>query len=91
MFCALLLVGMVPTLADDDRIEAAQARDTRSDWTCSATLLHGDAGWDDYAELWADGRGAGCFEADLSKDRSDTATAVHFHANARNHTGFIRA
>ncbi|MBT8459929.1 MAG: hypothetical protein HKP37_12205 [Boseongicola sp.] len=38
--------------ADDASIENVTARASGSDWSFSVTLLHGDTGWDDYADGW---------------------------------------
>ncbi len=38
--------------ADDAEIQSAKASPSGSGWTFSVTLLHGDTGWDDYADGW---------------------------------------
>ena len=39
-------------LADPAVVESASAALSGSTWTVSATLSHGDTGWDDYADGW---------------------------------------
>ena len=39
-------------LADPAVVEDASATRVGSAWTISATLSHGDTGWDDYADGW---------------------------------------
>ena len=39
-------------LADDAKIEAVKAARSGGSWNFSVTLLHGDTGWDDYADGW---------------------------------------
>lgn len=49
---ALAIVAPTALLADDASIESATARASGTDWVFSVTLLHGDTGWDDYADGW---------------------------------------
>ena len=49
---ALILLLATPSFADDATIEAAEARASGDTWSFSVTLLHGDTGWDDYADGW---------------------------------------
>lgn len=49
---ALGLALAAPSFADEATIENATARASGDDWTFSVTLLHGDTGWDDYADGW---------------------------------------
>lgn len=39
-------------IADPAVVEDASATSAGSGWTISATLSHGDTGWDDYADGW---------------------------------------
>lgn len=48
----LLVAGFAPAMSDDATIEAVSAKPAGNTWTFSVTLLHGDTGWDDYADGW---------------------------------------
>ena len=41
-----------PAVADPAVVEGASANLAGGTWTFSATLSHGDTGWDDYADGW---------------------------------------
>lgn len=47
---ALLLAA--PALADPAEVVGATAERAGGSWTVTATLRHGDTGWDDYADGW---------------------------------------
>lgn len=47
---ALLLAA--PAAADPAQVVGATAEPSGSGWTITATLRHGDTGWDDYADGW---------------------------------------
>lgn len=48
----ILAMIAAPVFADDASIEAATALKSGDSWTFSVTLLHGDTGWDNYANGW---------------------------------------
>jgi len=48
--CAALLGA--PVFADDATIQSVDATRSGADFAFSVTLLHGDTGWDDYADGW---------------------------------------
>ena len=49
----LLCCLPLPALADAARIIAAEATDLGdAGWTFDVSLVHGDTGWDDYADGW---------------------------------------
>ena len=48
----LLVAGFAPAMSDDASIESVSAKQAGDTWTFSVTLLHGDTGWDDYADGW---------------------------------------
>ena len=49
-----LLLALSPALAmaDPAVVEEVRARPGSSGWSFDVTLLHGDTGWDDYADGW---------------------------------------
>ncbi len=56
---AALLLAAVPPVAvpaiaaaDPAQVVDAQAERSGGNWTITATLSHGDTGWDDYADGW---------------------------------------
>lgn len=48
--CALVVAG--PACADPAQIVDISARYSGDAWRFDVTLLHGDTGWDDYADGW---------------------------------------
>lgn len=50
----LLLLGLAPTLAlaDPPTILDAKAKPSGMGWKISVTLVHGDEGWDNFADGW---------------------------------------
>ncbi len=51
---AVLPVAVLPVAAaaDPAQVVDAQAERAGGNWTITATLRHGDTGWDDYADAW---------------------------------------
>ncbi len=46
------LLGPTAALAGDVEIVNARFQSSGGDWSVSVTLLHGDTGWDHYADAW---------------------------------------
>ena len=46
------ILTTAPVLAGDVEIVNAEFRGSGGDWSVSVTLLHGDTGWDHYADAW---------------------------------------
>ncbi len=51
---AALLAAALPfaAAADPAQVVGAEAEPSAAGWTITATLRHGDTGWDDYADGW---------------------------------------
>ncbi|KIN62554.1 hypothetical protein Z946_1414 [Sulfitobacter noctilucicola] len=49
---ALCAAFAVPAFADAPEIQEATAKKSGAYWTFDVTLLHGDTGWDHYADSW---------------------------------------
>ena len=51
---AALVLAALPlaAAADPASVVGAEARPSAAGWTITATLRHGDTGWDDYADGW---------------------------------------
>ena len=47
-----LLALTTPLAADPPSVEAVTLTQTGDTWRVDVTLLHGDTGWDDYADGW---------------------------------------
>ncbi|MEM8790303.1 MAG: hypothetical protein AAGE80_01700 [Pseudomonadota bacterium] len=47
-----LALAVGPVLAGDVEITDAKARKSGDTWRFDVTLLHGDTGWDHYADAW---------------------------------------
>ena len=46
------LILATPLFADDASVQAVKVAQSGGNWNFSVTLLHGDTGWDDYADGW---------------------------------------